>query len=265
MVVWCAVTTPVFGGNTLVTTTFTGDGPFLAAFRPKSFAAEPAVSPAAGELVDAPVPDLGGVGGARVVASHVEESSGPKLDEAAVVVSGGRGLGEASKFELVEQLARLLQGAAGASRAIGRCRLGAVSACRSVRPARCVKPNVYIACGISGATQHMVGMKGSKTHHRHQQGRRGADLRDRRSGDRRRRPQGPPQTDRNPPEPLTQAGAGASKRPMFAGSKNSGAVFNPVIRLTNWSIAGALPSIAASSCCNSGGGGSSVAICVVNS
>ena len=54
-----AVTTPIFGGNTLVTTTFTGAGPFLAAFRPKSFAAEPAVSPAAGELVAAPVPDVG--------------------------------------------------------------------------------------------------------------------------------------------------------------------------------------------------------------
>src|SRR5436190_2412235 len=87
------VTTPVFGGNTLVTTTFTGDGPFLAAFRPKSFAAEPAASPAAGELVAAPVPDLGAAGAARVVASHVEASSGPKLDEASIVVSGGRGLG----------------------------------------------------------------------------------------------------------------------------------------------------------------------------
>ncbi len=156
-----AVTTPVFGGNTLVTTTFTGAGPFLAAFRPKSFAAEPAVSPAAGELVDAPVPDLGGVGGARVVASHVEESSGPKLDEAAVVVSGGRGLGEASKFELVEQLAKLLRGAAGASRAIVDA--GWVPYSMQVgQTGKVVKPNVYIACGISGATQHMVGMKGSK-------------------------------------------------------------------------------------------------------
>ena len=156
-----AVTTPVFGGNTLVTTTFTGEGPWLAAFRPKSFPAEAASTPGAATLVEAPVPDLGGAGGARVVASHVEESSGPRLDEAAVVVSGGRGLGEASKFEMVEQLARLLKGAAGASRAVVDA--GWVPYSMQVgQTGKVVKPNVYIACGISGATQHMVGMKGSK-------------------------------------------------------------------------------------------------------
>ncbi|HEX6657538.1 MAG TPA: electron transfer flavoprotein subunit alpha/FixB family protein, partial [Ilumatobacter sp.] len=72
------VTTPVFGGNTLVTTTFTGGAPYLAAFRPKSFAAEPAGG-AAPEVVPAPIPDLGATGGATVQAVHVEEHSGPKL------------------------------------------------------------------------------------------------------------------------------------------------------------------------------------------
>jgi electron transfer flavoprotein alpha subunit len=155
------VTTPVFGGNTMVTTRFTGAGPYLAAFRPKSFAAEPAGAPAAGELVAAPVPELGAVGAARVVSSHVEETTGPKLDEANVVVSGGRGLGEAAKFEMVEQLAKLLKGAAGASRAIVDA--GWVPYSMQVgQTGKVVKPNVYIAAGISGATQHMVGMKGSK-------------------------------------------------------------------------------------------------------
>jgi electron transfer flavoprotein alpha subunit len=155
------VTTPVFGGNTLVSTAFTGSGPFLAAFRPKSFAAEPAGSAAAAEVVAAPVPDLGAAGAARVVASHEEESTGPKLDEANVVVSGGRGLGEAGKFEMIEQLARLLKGAAGASRAIVDA--GWVPYSMQVgQTGKVVKPNVYVACGISGATQHMVGMKGSK-------------------------------------------------------------------------------------------------------
>ena len=154
------VTTPVFGGNTLVTTTFTGEGPFLAAFRPKSFAAE-AGGAAAGEVVAAPVPDLGASGAAKVTAVHVEESTGPKLDEAAVVVSGGRGLGEAEKFAMVDELAKLLKGAAGASRAIVDA--GWVPYSMQVgQTGKVVKPNVYIAAGISGATQHMVGMKGAK-------------------------------------------------------------------------------------------------------
>ncbi|MDJ0769861.1 MAG: electron transfer flavoprotein subunit alpha/FixB family protein, partial [Ilumatobacter sp.] len=154
------VTTPVFGGETLVTTTFTGEGPFLASFRPKSFEPE-AGGAGAGELVAAAVPDLGSTAGATVTAVHVEESSGPKLDEAAVVVSGGRGLGEAEKFEMVDQLAKLLQGAAGATRAIVDA--GWVPYAMQVgQTGKVVKPNVYIAAGISGATQHMVGMKGSK-------------------------------------------------------------------------------------------------------
>jgi electron transfer flavoprotein alpha subunit len=154
------VTTPVFGGTKLVSSTFTGERPFLAAFRPKSFAAEGGAG-AAGELVAAPVPDLGSAGGATVTAVHVEEHSGPKLDEAAVVVSGGRGLGEAAKFEMIEALAKALKGAPGASRAIVDA--GWVPYSYQVgQTGKVVKPTVYIAAGISGATQHMVGMKGSK-------------------------------------------------------------------------------------------------------
>ena len=154
------VTTPVFGGTKLVTTTFTGPGPYLVAFRPKSFAAEPAGG-AAPEVVAAPVPDLGAAGAAKVQAVHVEEHTGPKLDEANIVVSGGRGLGEAGKYELIETLAKLLKGAPGASRAIVDA--GWVPYSYQVgQTGKVVKPTVYIAAGISGATQHMVGMKGAK-------------------------------------------------------------------------------------------------------
>jgi electron transfer flavoprotein alpha subunit len=154
------VTTPIFGGNTLVTTSFSGSGPYLAVFRPKSFAAEPAGG-GTPEVVAAPVPDLGALGAAQVVATHVEETHGPKLDEADIVVSGGRGLGESGKYELVETLAKLLKGAPGASRAIVDA--GWVPYSYQVgQTGKVVKPNVYIAAGISGATQHMVGMKGSK-------------------------------------------------------------------------------------------------------
>ena len=155
-----SVTTPIFGGNVLVTTGFSGAAPHLAAFRPKSFAAEPAGG-GAPEVVAAPVPELGATGTAQVTAVHVEETSGPKLDEAAIVVSGGRGLGEASKYEMVETLAKLLKGAPGASRAIVDA--GWVPYSYQVgQTGKVVKPGVYIAAGISGATQHMVGMKGAK-------------------------------------------------------------------------------------------------------
>ncbi len=153
-------TTAIFGGNTLVTTEYTGPGPHLAVVRPKSFTAEEGGA-GAGEVVTIAVPDTGATGAARVLGRHVEASSGPKLDEANIVVSGGRGLGESSKYEMIEELAKLLKGAPGASRAIVDA--GWVPYSYQVgQTGKVVKPSVYIACGISGATQHMVGMKGAK-------------------------------------------------------------------------------------------------------
>jgi electron transfer flavoprotein alpha subunit len=108
---------PVFGGSHIVTARFTGAGPAIFVIRAKSFAAEPAGG-AAASVVSAPAPDTGAANGAKLIERHVEERSGPKLDEATVVVSGGRGLGEAANYALVEELAKLLHGAAGASRAI---------------------------------------------------------------------------------------------------------------------------------------------------
>ena len=152
-------TEPVFGGTTNVITQFTTDKPRIFLVRPKSFAAE-AVGGGPAAVEPIAVPDLGSTGAAVVHDRHVEESEGPKLDEAAVVVSGGRGLGESDKFEMVETLAKLLKGAPGASRAIVDA--GWVPYAYQVgQTGKVVKPNVYIACGISGATQHMVGMKGS--------------------------------------------------------------------------------------------------------
>jgi electron transfer flavoprotein alpha subunit len=151
---------PIFGGSQLVRARFTGEGPGIFVIRAKSFAAEASGGPAAA-IVAAPPGDLGTTGSARIAATHVEERVGPKLEEAAVVVSGGRGLGEADKYALIEETAKLLHGAAGASRAIVDA--GWVPYSHQVgQTGKTVKPTVYIACGISGATQHMVGMKGSK-------------------------------------------------------------------------------------------------------
>lgn len=154
------VSTPIFGGTQIVKTKFAAGAPAIALFRPKSFAAEESGGGAA-EVAALSVPDTGAAGAATVVNRHVEEHTGPKLDEAAVVVAGGRGLGEAAKFDMVEELAKLLKGAPGASRAIVDA--GWVPYSYQVgQTGKVVKPTVYIAAGISGATQHMVGMKGAK-------------------------------------------------------------------------------------------------------
>jgi electron transfer flavoprotein alpha subunit len=151
----------VFGGAKTMTASFTGAGPYLVMIRPKSFAPETANGSAA--VVEAvAVPDSGATGAATVTQRHMEERTGPKLDEAAIVVSGGRGLGEADKYSMIEDLAKLLKGAPGASRAIVDA--GWVPYAYQVgQTGKTVKPAVYIAAGISGATQHMVGMKGAKT------------------------------------------------------------------------------------------------------
>jgi electron transfer flavoprotein alpha subunit len=150
----------IFGGTEVLKARFTGEAPGIYVVRAKSFAAEPGGGgPAAVDQWD--VPELGSTGQAKVLASHAEESEGPKLDEATVVVSGGRGLGDASGYKMIEDLAKLLKGAAGASRAIVDA--GWVPYSHQVgQTGKTVKPTVYIACGISGATQHMVGMKSSK-------------------------------------------------------------------------------------------------------
>jgi electron transfer flavoprotein alpha subunit len=152
--------TAIFGGNTIVDTKFTGDGPFLVAVRPKSFDPAPSGGEAAA-VVAVPAPDAGRDGEVKVLERHVEEREGPNLEEAAIVVSGGRGIGSAEAFEpLVEELAKLLGGASGASRAIVDA--GWVPYAKQVgQTGKVVKPKLYIALGISGATQHMVGMKGS--------------------------------------------------------------------------------------------------------
>ncbi|MEO6987043.1 MAG: electron transfer flavoprotein subunit alpha/FixB family protein [Aquihabitans sp.] len=154
------VSTEIFGGTQVVKTKFAAGSPAIALFRPKSFAAEETGGGAA-EVAALTVPDTGAAGAAKLLNRHVEESSGPKLDEAAVVVAGGRGLGESGKFEMIEELAKLTKGAPGASRAIVDA--GWVPSSYQIgQTGKVVKPTVYIAAGISGATQHMVGMKGSK-------------------------------------------------------------------------------------------------------
>ena len=151
---------PVFGGTQNVLTKFTSDKPQIFLIRPKSFAAEESGGGAAA-VESLSVPDVGATGAAKITNRHIEEKTGPSLDDAEVVVSGGRGLGEKDKYQIIEDLAKALGAAPGASRAIVDA--GWVPYSYQVgQTGKVVKPTVYIAAGISGATQHLVGMKGSK-------------------------------------------------------------------------------------------------------
>jgi electron transfer flavoprotein alpha subunit len=147
-------------GGTQIATASASQGPFIVLARPKSFVAE-AVGGDVPAVEDLELPDVG-TAEASITESHIEEREGPQLGEASIVVSGGRGLGSADAYELVERLGKQLKAATGATRAIVDA--GWVPYAKQVgQTGKTVKPDVYIACGISGAMQHLVGMKDSKT------------------------------------------------------------------------------------------------------
>jgi electron transfer flavoprotein alpha subunit len=151
----------ILGGTTLVDTTFTGDGPHLVVVRPKSFTAEPAGG-GAPEVLAVAAPDVGHAGSGTVVSSHAETSAGPRLEDAEVIVAGGRGMGSQEQFGAVEEVAGLLSAAVGATRAVVDA--GWVPYSLQIgQTGKTVKPTVYLALGISGAMQHLVGMKDSAT------------------------------------------------------------------------------------------------------
>ena len=153
--------TQIFGGSRVVDVALEGPSPRLILVRPKSFAAEPGGGTAEVVTVEAPIPDELTV--ARRVERHEETAAGPRLEDAKVVIAGGRGLQDPSNFKLLDDLAAAIGGhaAVGASRAVVDA--GWVPYSYQVgQTGKTVKPEVYIAVGISGATQHVVGMKGAK-------------------------------------------------------------------------------------------------------
>jgi electron transfer flavoprotein alpha subunit len=152
--------TQIFGGSKIVDVTLSGPDPKLVIARPKSFEAEAAGGTAEVVPVDVQIPDE--LKKAKRVERHEEEASGPKMEEAKVVISGGRGLQDASNFALLDELAKAIGNAAvGASRAVVDA--GWVPYAMQIgQTGKTVKPEVYFAIGISGATQHLVGMKEAK-------------------------------------------------------------------------------------------------------
>jgi electron transfer flavoprotein alpha subunit len=155
------VTVPWYSATTLVDVTIEGAGTKLVLVRPKSFAAEKVAGATAPQVEKLNVSFDGNVKRAHVLENVIQKSEGPALEESNVIVSGGRGLKQAENFSLLVALADQLNGAVGASRAVVDA--GWVPYSYQVgQTGKTVKPNVYIACGISGAIQHTVGMKGSK-------------------------------------------------------------------------------------------------------
>ncbi len=151
--------TAIFGGTTIVDVNLKGS-PKLVIVRPKSFEPDPSGGQADVVPVEVDIPEE--LKKAQRVERHEEAASGPKLEEATVVIAGGRGLQEPKNFELLDQLAEALGNAAvGATRAVVDA--GWVPYAYQVgQTGVTVKPGVYLAFGISGATQHIVGMKGAK-------------------------------------------------------------------------------------------------------
>jgi electron transfer flavoprotein alpha subunit len=149
---------PYFGATKVVTFEVR-NRPAIVLIRPKSYAAS-AVGGTAEVVVLQPTVGEGSRR-ARIVETKEEKSDRVRLEDASIVVSGGRGLQAAENFKLVEDLADALGAGVGASRAIVDA--GWVPYSFQVgQTGKSVSPKLYIACGISGAMQHWVGMKGAK-------------------------------------------------------------------------------------------------------
>jgi electron transfer flavoprotein alpha subunit len=155
-----AATRPVYGGNVLARVRCTAS-PQIAALRPKAYAPLPPDPSRQGEIMALPVALEASMARVTVLRQEVAESAGIRLEDARVVVSGGRGLGGPEPFRELQELAGLLGAGIGASRAAvdagwvpGNWQIGLTG--------KTIAPELYITVGISGASQHMAGCSGAK-------------------------------------------------------------------------------------------------------
>ncbi|MGG4340510.1 electron transfer flavoprotein subunit alpha/FixB family protein [Paenibacillus lautus] len=151
-------TRPLYAGKAFEKRVFQ-NGPWVVTVRPNNIAAAEAIEGAGASIEDIayPAPSL------RSVVKDVVRKTTGKIDlsEAKIVISGGRGVKSAEGFQPLEELADLLGGAVGASR--GACDAGYCDYALQIgQTGKVVTPEIYIACGISGAIQHLAGMSQSR-------------------------------------------------------------------------------------------------------
>jgi electron transfer flavoprotein alpha subunit len=152
-------TRPVYGGNALADFTIETE-PQIVSIRSKTFGPATPDSNRTAEVVQLPSAEI--PAGVRVIESIARKEEGPKIEEAKIVIGGGRGLGGPEGFAQLKQLADLLGGVVGASRP--PCDQGWWPESGQIGvTGKIIAPDLYIAVGISGSSQHVSGVSGAKT------------------------------------------------------------------------------------------------------
>jgi electron transfer flavoprotein alpha subunit len=155
-----SVTASAYGGDTRVVYEIAADRACVASVLANAVLPEAAASATTPAVRDVAV-DLGAVD-ERIEVLEKPTVEGPRLDAAEIIVSGGRGLGDAANYKLIEELAQALGGLPGASRPIVDD--GWVDSSKQVGLTGTItRPGLYLAAGISGASQHMAGCSAAKT------------------------------------------------------------------------------------------------------
>ena len=155
------VTRPVYGGNAMAKFTFADNNPQVVVLRVKAFEPLEPNPERSGDVKSIEVAIDDSQIKSKLVETVKEESEGVKLEDAGVIIGGGRGLGGPEPFEQLEELAKLFNGAVGASRAV--CDAGWLDHSYQIGlTGKTVTPDIYITVGISGASQHMAGCSASK-------------------------------------------------------------------------------------------------------